>query len=69
MTHFMMYYTNISVNLLFLSKYKSIKRFIFNGKAHSAYLPTIKYHILPSTNNNYFSLANKFDKWKETLKN
>jgi hypothetical protein len=33
-------------------------------KAHSAYLPTIKYHILPSTNNNYFSLANKFDKWK-----
>lgn len=32
MTHFMMYYTNISVNLLFLSKYESIKRFIFNGK-------------------------------------
>lgn len=38
-------------------------------KEHSAYLLTIKYHILPSTNNNYFSLANKFDKWKETLKN
>lgn len=33
MTHFMMYYTNVSVNLLFLSKYKSIKRFIFNGKS------------------------------------
>lgn len=28
MTHFMMYYTNISVNLLFLSKYKSQKIYI-----------------------------------------
>lgn len=56
----------------FLSRHKSIKRIIFNGKkASSAYLPTIEYHILPSTSNSntYFSLANKIDKWKEALKN
>lgn len=56
----------------FLSKHKSIKKIIFNGeKASSAYLPTIEYHILPSTSNSnsYFSLANKIDQWKEALKN
>lgn len=55
----------------FLSKYKNIKKIIFNGKKASlAYSPQINYSILCSTSNSnsHLSFIDKVEEWRNNLK-